>query len=348
MNAQKLLELYLSSSGSEQKTYEDQLSRIVKQLVSKAVSRYPTADLDDFEEECIAAVWCKIAALASRETDTSTIGNLDAFVRQAVHNRYCDCIRRKRPKWYNIKLELMETLSGKTGVSGFAMWQCPKTGVRMCGYAQWKHLANPATAKCLSLIDNQEKFKRQFLNNRDPQELPLYELTAAILDFCGGPVELDTLTGCIAEMLQAKNENLLSIDAVPDPDSDLSAPVDWLISPEVGVEDQVINVAWFRQVLGWFWKEFLELSVKQRKAIILGMSSEQVMALVSVVGFTELAEALEMVPERLAGLVSELPLPDSTIADELGVPAKAVPSVRFKAWGRIRRRTEKAGLSLDE
>ncbi len=348
MNAQKLLEAYLGSSGTDNRTYEELLARIVRQLVHKAVARYPTTDLDDFEDECVAAVWCKIATLASGDTATSSITNLEAFVRQAVHNRYCDCIRRKRPKWYNLKLELMETLSGKTGVSGFAIWQCQKTGARMCGYAQWEQESRSATAKCRWLIDNQEKFRSHFLEKRDPRELPLYELTAAVLDYCGGPVELDTLTGCIAELLQAKNEDPLSIDTVSDPDSDSSAPVDWLISPGAGVEDQVIDAAWFRHVLDWFWNEFLQLSVKQRKAIILGMSPEQVMAIASVVDFSEVAAALEMSPERAADLIAELPLPDSVIADELNIPTKAVPSVRFKAWGRIRRRTEKAGLTYDD
>lgn len=345
MDAQKLLESYLASSDTTRESKAEALYQVLKRLVHKAVARYPTGDLDDFEEECLVAVWCKISVLASSEPEgCSAIENIEAFVRQAVHNRYCDAIRRKRPKWYSIKLELMETLSGKTGVHGFALWQCPKTGVRMCGFSDWQGQYRSATAKCRVLLDDRDRFKSQYLGNREPRELPIYELVGCVFDYCGGPVELDTLTGCIAELIQARNEDLLSIDAVPDTESDSGAPIDWLVSSEEAVEDQVIGSTWFHDVLEWFWKEFLELSVKQRKAMMLGMSPEQVMAIISTVGLDNVAEALELTPGSLSDLISQLPLPDSEIARELNIPIKAVPSVRFKAWARVRRRTQKSGL----
>ena len=44
----------------------------------------------------------------------------------------------------------------------------------------------------------------------------------------------------------------------------------------------------------------------------------------------------------------EISVDPMVTAEELGVPPRAVPSVRFKAWGRIRRRTRKSPLLLDE
>lgn len=38
----------------------------------------------------------------------------------------------------------------------------------------------------------------------------------------------------------------------------------------------------------------------------------------------------------------------SETAEELGLQSKAIPSIRFKAWGRIRRRTKKANITDDE
>ena len=114
------------------------------------------------------------------------------------------------------------------------------------------------------------------------------------------------------------------------------------------MEREVVDASWFGQVIDWFWKEFLELSLKQRKALLYGMSADQVMALAATVRMSEVARSLDMTGAELASLIGRLPLPDAVTAEELGVQPRAVPSVRFKAWGRIRRRTKKSSLSLDD
>lgn len=344
MDAQQLLEAYLNTHGDR---YKESLCEVVRDLVHRSVSRREVGDLEDFEEDCVLAIWTKISTMKSGESETG-IDNLEAFVRRAVHNRYCDAIRRKRPTWYNLKLELLEIFSGKSNVQGFALWQNPNTGARMCGYADWLGSSKSASARCREIIDNSPTFQTKYLNNQDPTELPSYQLAAAILDFCGGPVDVDALTSCIAEITHAHTAEPLSIDAQPDPDEDSGAPVDWLISPDTDVEKQVIDSGWFQHVIDWFWKEFIQLSSKQRKALLYGLSSEQVMALVGAVGLKEVARSLEMDAGKLASMISELPLPDAVTAAELGVESRAVPSVRFKAWGRIRRRTRKSSLSLDD
>ena len=346
MDAQQLLDAYVKSSGREIGAYGDALSETVRGLVHRSVAKREIGDLEDFEEECVVAIWMKISGL--RGDGSAGIENLEAFVRQAVHNRYCDAIRRKRPKWYNLKLELMEIFSGKANVEGFAMWQNPDSGLRLCGFAEWNGSSRAASAKRREITDNIGKFRSIYLQNRDPQELPIYQLAAAVLDCCGGPVEIDSLTSCLAELVRARTEEPLSIDAVPDGDEDSGSPVDWLISPDTEVEKQVVDASWFSHVITWFWKEFLELSLKQRKALLYGMSGEQVMALCAAVGMKEVANSVDVGPERLASLINGLPLPDAATAEELGILTRAVPSVRFKAWGRIRRRTQKSALALDE
>ncbi len=347
MDAQRLLEAYVRAPGDDSDRYWEALSETVRALVHKAVAKREVADLEDFEEECVVAIWMKISALRSDE-QSGGIDNIEAFVRQAVHNRYCDAIRRKRPKWYNLKLELLEIFSGKAGVEGFALWQSPESNARMCGFSQWRGSGRSGSAKCREITDNPTKFRSGYLGNRDPKELPLHELAAAVLDYCQAPLDVDTLTSCVAELVRARTEEPLSIDAQPSGDDDSSAPVDWLISPDTDVEKQVVDSAWFNHVIGWFWKEFSELSLKQKKALLYGMSGEQVMALSASVGMREIAKSLEMPAAQLASLISRLPLPDSVTAEELEVQTRAVPSVRFKAWGRIRRRTRKSSLALGD
>lgn len=344
MDAQELLTAYISEQSDR---YWEELSEVVNDLVHRAVGKREVADLEDFEEECLLAIWTKIGALKTGGSETG-IDNLEAFVRRAVHNRYCDVIRRKRPKWYNLKLELLEICSGKSNIEGFALWHNPDSGVRLCGFAQWEGQAWSASAKCREITDRPDVFRKNRLGNRDPQELPIHELAATVLDFAGGPVDVDALTSCMAELVRAQRMEPLSIDAQPDGDDESGSPVDWLISPDTDVEKQVVDADWFGHVIDWFWSEFVQLSLKQRKALLYGMGGDQVMALASSVGMQQIAESLEITVGQLASLISELPLPDAATAVDLAIEARAVPSVRFKAWGRIRRRTRKSSLADED
>jgi hypothetical protein len=184
------------------------------------------------------------------------------------------------------------------------------------------------------------------LDNRDPAEVPTVELASRILDWSGGPVPIDDMVSCIATLTNVRDPDPLSIDAQPDNGEDSDSPVDWLVDSDVDVEQQVIDAGWLDHVLEWFWKEFLLLAPKQRKAIMLGLASEQVMAIVSSVGLSAVAEALEFTPEELVAMVSRLPLPDVMTGEVIGIPARSVPSVRFKAWRRIQRRSRKSGVAL--
>ncbi len=346
-NTQDLLHLYINARDGEENKYEEDLSRAVRDLVHKAASKRETSDLEDFEEDCVLAIWTKVVQLREDE-ESSAIENIEAFIRQAVHNRYCDAIRRKRPKWYNLKLELNEIFSGKAGIQGFALWQSSTTGERLCGYSIWQGDPNADSVKCREAVEKSDVFRRKYLDNREPQELATYQLAAAILDFVGAPVGIDALTNCVAQLTDAKNPEPLSIDAQPDEDSEGGAPVDWLVSKDALVEDQVMDSSWFAHVLDWFWKEFCELSVKQKKAVLFGMGADQVMAISAVVGMQAVADTIEMDKTEFAKLVKDLPVPDADTAKLLAIETKAVPSVRFKAWGRIRRRTKKSSLVIDD
>jgi hypothetical protein len=207
-------------------------------------------------------------------------------------------------------------------------------------------MSHSGAAKCREIAEGTAAFARRMLENRDPAEVPMTELVCRVLEWVGGPVPIDDLVSCIAALTVVRDVEPLSIDSQPEGDEDTDSPVEWLVDPQVDVERQVVDAGWLDHVLEWFWKEYLLLAPKQRKAIMLGLASEQVMAVVSAVGLAAVAEALEMTPDRLAGLISRLPLPDVVTGEEIGIPARSVPSVRFKAWRRIQRRSRKSGVAV--
>jgi hypothetical protein len=240
----------------------------------------------------------------------------------------------------------MDMFSGRLNVRGLAMWSSEGSQDRLCGYKKWEGSSRSAGAGCREILDDPRGFTQRVLDNRDPSEVPTVELVCRILDWARGPVPIDDLVSCVAALTDVRDTDPLSIDAQPDADDESDSPVDWLVDPQVDVEQQVVDASWLDHVLTWFWKEFRLLAPKQRKSIMLGLSGEQVMAVVSSVGLDEVAEALEMPAQRLAELIPRLPLPDAVTGEEIGIPARSVPSVRFKAWRRIQRRSRKSGVTM--
>jgi len=344
MNAQRLLTDYLTAPSGSAHRFMEPLAEEIRRTVHRCLSKREVGDLEDFEEDCVIAIWTRIESMR-QDASLDGIDNLEAFVRRTVHNRYCDAIRRKRPSWYNLKLELLEMFSGKLNVEGFAIWQSPSGAERLCGFETWRGRRDAATAACRGISEAPEKFLKRALGNRDPGELSTAELAAAVLDWIGGPVDIDDLTSCLASLRGLRDFEPLSIDAQPEGEEDMDSPLEWLISSDVNVEEQVIGQGWMKHVLDWFWREFGQLSLKQRKAIFLGLASEQAVTIISTRGLTETAEALELEPRALAELIGRLPLPDVEIAEQLEIPVRSVPSVRFKAWRRIQRRARRSELT---
>lgn len=342
---QFLLEQYISLPSTRGDAYLEPLADEVRRLVKKALVKRETSDLEDFEQDCLLGIWTRIDAIKRGAVETS-IENIEAFVRRAVHNRYCDAIRRKRPAWYNLKLELLDMFSGKLNVKGFAIWTADGSSERLCGYVKWEGTGRSATARCRDIAEDERFFVRKMLDNRDPAEVSTVELVCKVLDWARGPVPIDDLVSCLASLTGVRDPDPLSIDAQPDGDDDADSPVNWLVDSQVDVEKQVVEAGWLDHVLDWFWKEFILLAPKQRKAIMLGLAPEQVTAVASSVGFTAVADALELTPEKLANLITRLPLPDAVTGEVIGIPARSVPSVRFKAWRRIQRRSKKSGVVL--
>ncbi len=344
-DTQELLDNYLDLPEGQCEIYLEPLAEEILNLVKKSLIKRETSDLEDFEQDCLLGIWTRIDAMKRGAVETR-IENIEAFVRRAVHNRYCDAIRRKRPGWYNLKLEILDLFSGKLNVKGLAIWNPEGSNERLCGYEKWLGSNRSGAGKCKEITENQRHFVSQLLANRDPAEAPTVELACRILDWTGAPVPVDDLVSCIAALTSVRDSDPLSIDAQPDGDEDTDSPVDWLVDTDVNVEQHVVDAGWLDHVLEWFWKEFVLLAPKQRKAIALGLAAEQIMSIAASVGNRAVAEALEMTPEQLAGIVSRLPLPDIVTGEEIGIPARSVPSVRFKAWRRIQRRSKKSGVAL--
>jgi hypothetical protein len=161
----------------------------------------------------------------------------------------------------------------------------------------------------------------------------LVELIAAILQWAGGPVELDDLVDVVADRLGIHDETVRYEDEQSE--SVESAPVNQaFLDTEL---DQ-------RAYLARLWMEIQQLPLRQRAALLLNLKDAsggdctRLFPLRGIATIRQIAEALDMLPERFAELWKDLPLEDAAIAELLGVRRQQVINLRKCARERLARR----------
>jgi hypothetical protein len=153
---------------------------------------------------------------------------------------------------------------------------------------------------------------------------------AAVFDCLGGPVELDKLTGFLAGMLRIEDRPVIPLD-----------PTDESGQPDPPAEQP--DLAWQtekRIFLERAWKEICELPAKQRVALLLNLQREYhgLFLARGIATLSQMAQALEMSPEKLPEMWSELPLADAKIAELLQLTRQQVINARKSARNRLTRR----------
>ena len=343
MTSQELLTAYLNADELNIEEREAALTKRIMETVHIAVKKRDDSYQPEWESDCLFSVWTRIAAMKAGR-DVSPIENLDAFINTVVKSKFCDSIRRKRPAWYNKKVEITEIFSGKTGYTGVTILErryCAlkgMTGDRRVAGSNCKELAKES--------DSVRAFKAARLGNKEPFEFGVGDLCIAVLEHCGGPVDIDVLTGTVVDLLQLKNLDPVSIDKPVSEDDDSLTIGDSLVSEERSVEDQVCEGDYFDNVARWLVPELMALTRERRMTVLLALDREQIMSLISSVGIDAVTELFETDKNGLYDIVRRIPLSDAEIGRETGVEVRAIPSMRFKAWERIRRHVKKTNFDI--
>lgn len=155
---------------------------------------------------------------------------------------------------------------------------------------------------------------------------PTPALIEGLLAGCDGPVEFDRLVDAVATLLGVRDRELAIEEDSADP-----APMTPVVLEQ-------------RATLQSVWAEVIELPLRQRAALLLNMRDPDgggVLDLLpgtGVVSMADIAAALEMSPEELAGLWGRLPLDDLTIAARLGITRQQVINLRKSGRARLARR----------
>lgn len=162
------------------------------------------------------------------------------------------------------------------------------------------------------------------------------ELVAAIVDFTNSPLEIDELVSVMAELLAIRDTRAQSEQETMRPGDSAQLSSD----PRGVIEEAIDRGARLRRV----WEEILQLSLRQRTALLLNLRDESggaaiaLLPLLRVASMRQIAAALKMSAEEIAAVWDRLPLEDAAIGEKLGASRQQVANLRKCARERLSRR----------
>jgi RNA polymerase sigma factor (sigma-70 family) len=273
------------------------------------------------------------------------IRDFGAYVAAAAYNACDRHVSRKYPQRRRLKNGLRYLLTHRPG---FALWQTG-AGAWVAGLHEWR--AGPARAggefKVEGAGGRLQQLRdepRAFARSRDARldlcdRRNAYELLGAIFDWAAEPVELDLLTGVVAEWWGVTDETVETGGEGGGREGEEARGVRLADArPEPSAEAER------RAYLERLWREIGALPPRQRAALLLNLRDEQGRACIDLWTLTGVstargvAEALGMSSEDLAEIWNELPLDDKRIAAILGLTRQQVINLRKSARERLTRR----------
>lgn len=273
------------------------------------------------------------------------IRDFGAYVAAAAYNACDRHVSRKYPQRRRLKNGLRYLLTHRPG---FALWQTG-AGAWVAGLHEWRsgsaheegEFGREREGSRLRQLCGDA---RAFARGKDARpdlcdRKNAYELLSAVFDWTAEPVELDLLTGVVAEWWGVTDETVEVGDEGGGRGGEEARGVQLADTrPEPSAEAER------RAYLERLWQEVVELPTRQRAALLLNLRDERGRAcvdlwtLTGVVTARGVAEVLGMTLEELAEIWNELPLKDKRIAEQLGLKRQQVINLRKSARARLTRR----------
>lgn len=269
------------------------------------------------------------------------IRDFGAYVAAAAYNACDRHVSRKYPQRRRLKNGLRYLLTHRPG---FGLWQTG-AGDWVAGLHEWRacapHLEGEGTGgRVQQLREDARAFSRGTISRPDLGDRKnAYDLLSAVFSWAGEPVELDLLTGVVAEWWGVTDETVEVGAEVGAREGEEGRGVQLADTrPEPSAEAEL------RAYLERLWREVVALPPRQRAALLLNLRDEQGRACVDLWTLTgvadarAVAEALGMSVEEFAALWNELPLDDKRIAAHLTLTRQQVINLRKSARERLSRR----------
>jgi hypothetical protein len=315
VNDPLLAPLILAGDEEERRAaLEILLIRHSRPVVERVLARYRHSDrlLGSQEAEDIAGT--VILRLLRRldeaaNEETAAIERLADFAATLTFNAVYDFMRRLFPERTRLKNQVRYVM---TRDARFRSWSAPHGVVlALAAWPATTELGEPATAWSLS--------------RRGLQRERLGDALETILRQASKPLLADAVIEVLADLWNIVDLRLTDRD----PSSEAASPAGQLES---------------REYMNILWREIRALRAPQRAALLLnlrdsdGGNAAALFVLMGIATLEEVAAAIEVPIERLAGVWNSLPLDDLAIGSMLGMTRQQVINLRKSARERLARR----------
>jgi hypothetical protein len=283
------------------------------------------ADADDIQQEVILQLLLRLRQ-SRQQPDVYPISDLRGLTATITRSACARWMQRRFPGRHAFKNRLYYLLTHQPGL---ALW-LSENRKQIAGFKTWQGRKDIATVEQFDRLSQEEQLLNRIRSLKTGKEGDWGGVMAAVFDCLGGPVDFDKLTGYLAGLLQIEDRSVIPLETIdesgqPDPPAD-QPDLAWQTEKKIFLERA--------------WREIRELPAKQRVALLLNLQREYhgLFLARGIATFRQMAEALEMSPEKLPELWSELPLEDTRIAELLQLTRQQVINARKSARNRLTRR----------
>jgi DNA-directed RNA polymerase specialized sigma24 family protein len=168
-------------------------------------------DAEDVHATCVLSLLEHLWSLRGSTTD-APIGDFRAYVARIALNAFAQQMRRRYPERHRLRRKLWYLAEGRTPVKGFAWWPGQNPSEQICGFRAWQ-------GRPIELTDNYRRWQRDpwefqqaAAEPRDPRRVAFPELVAEVLNWVGGPMEVDDLAGGLMEILGICEVEVIAAD----------------------------------------------------------------------------------------------------------------------------------------
>ncbi len=316
-------------SQSLERLVESVSPALRRRLQQKGVAE---EELEDLHIEAQVRLFAALKR-RSRQDESSQINIEDPtrYAHAVADTVFDDYLRRMYPNRCRLKRRVLYLLDNtQTEKKVFARWKHRTAWI--AGFTRWQQHAFRPSARYHAFCNRPDVFCQQELDDQEPEKMPLHILMAHLFRWLGTPVELEELISHLIKLQKITETRALPIeDMVEKTGMDMDH---WLPPSPEDVSARVLDSIEGETFRAHLWQLLCSLPVRQRHALLLGMSSDELLLTGTM---SDIADLLELPLAALSDCWPDLPFSDTQLAQRLELTPKQVSNLRKCARQKIAR-----------